>query len=79
MNVSATGIPVTRLKSRREVEAPTRATPFPASTTGWSAERMIRAASSSSVALGSGRRKPLRTFSGSASSGAPMTSSGSSR
>ena len=79
MKVSATGIPVTWLKSRTAYAAPTRSTPLPASTTGLSASWIRRAASSISPPEGSGRRGPVLTGNGSASSGASMTSSGSSR
>src|SRR5215208_7046808 len=79
MNVSATPIPVARANSRSAGAAPTRMTPLPASTTGLIAPRMISAALSSSCALGSGRRSVVRAGSGSASTVAAMTSSGSSR
>jgi hypothetical protein len=51
---------------------------LPASTTGLIAERMTSTALSSSCALGSGRRSVVRAGSGSASTIAPITSSGSS-
>ena len=78
MNVSATPMPVARANSRSAGAAPTRATPLPASTTGLIAPRMTSVAFSSSCALGSGRRSVVRAGSGSASTIAPITSSGSS-
>ena len=78
MNVSATPMPVARANSRSAAAAPTRATPLPASTTGLIAERMIETALSSSGADGSGLRICVRAGSGTASTLAAITSSGSS-
>ena len=78
MNVSATPMPVARANSRSAAAAPTRATPLPARTIGFSAPRITLAASRSSSPLGSGLRTPRRAGSGSASTMSAMTSSGSS-
>ena len=78
MKVSATPIPVAKANARSAAAAPVRTTPLPASTIGRSASRMIPSAERSSSGLGSGLRRPSRTGSGSASTGAAMTSSGSS-
>ena len=79
MKVSATGMPVRAVNSRRAADAPTRMTPLPARMTGRLAERMIPAALSSSSCAGSGRLTEARTGSGGASTSASITSSGSSR
>ena len=78
MNVSATPIPLARASSRSAGAAPARATPLPARITGLIASRIISAAASSSPALGSRRRVCVEAGSGSASTGSPITSSGSS-
>ena len=77
MNVSATGMPVERTNSRRAGAALPRITPLPASATGLMAPRTRSAALSSSRAAGSGRAW-RRRGSGSASTSAAITSSGSS-
>ncbi len=77
MKVSATGMPVARTNSRSAGAAPARTTPLPASATGLSAPRIRSAAFSSSRAAGSGRTW-RRRGSGSASTSAAITSSGSS-
>ena len=78
MNVSATPIPVARANSRSAGAAPARRTPLPASTTGLAAPHTSSTARTSSRAAGSGWTG-ARCASGVASSGAAMTSSGSSR
>ena len=78
MNVSATGIPVVWTNARNARLAWVRIAPLPARMIGFSAARMISVARSSSRGPGSGWTGGWRGR-GEASSGRPITSSGSSR